>query len=130
MKGFGTHTGHHQRALSACVTHFALRPAGRGESGRGCGFFGLTEEAVLLTSDPQRGEVPGFSALPGTQCVPRKRLPVRYSNKTRQAANQGADQGSGESGCRRHGYDITTFQKTEVNGVRVIFMNLMLLKVL
>lgn len=71
-----------------------------GESGRGCGFFGLTEEAVLLPPDPQRGEVPGFSALPGTQCVPRQRLPVRYSNKTHQAANQGADQGLGESGCR------------------------------
>lgn len=71
MKGFGTHIRHHQRAPLACFTHFALRPGGRGgERGRGRGFFGFTEEAILLTSDPHRGDILGFSALPGTQCVP------------------------------------------------------------
>lgn len=85
VRGFG----HTHDITGVRPTHFALRPGGwGGERGRGRGFFGLTEEAILLTSDPQRGAVLGFSALPGTQCVPRQRLPVRYRNEKHQAANQ------------------------------------------
>lgn len=87
-------------------THFALRPGGwrgeRGERGGGRGFFGLTEEAVLLTSQPHQGAVLGFlGALPGTQCVPRQRLPARYRNEKCQGANQREDQRRpAQSGCR------------------------------
>lgn len=89
VRGFGTHIWHHQRAPSACFTHFALRPGGGGgERGRGGGFFGLTEEAVLLTSDPHKRAVLCFGTLPGAQCVPRQRLPVRYRNEKHQPANQ------------------------------------------
>lgn len=89
--GFGTHMTS-PACASACFTHFALRPGGGGgEWRRGHGFFGLTEEAILLTSDPHWGDVLGFSALPGTQCVPWQRLPVRYRNK-KQPANKRAAQ--------------------------------------
>lgn len=89
VRGFGTQIWHHQRAPLACFTHFALCSRGRGgKRGRGHGFFGLTEEAILVTPDPQRGDVLGFSALPGTQRVPRQRLPVWYRNERHQPANQ------------------------------------------
>lgn len=52
-------------------THFALRPGGlQGERGRGCGFFGFTEEAVLLAPERQRGAILTIGTLPGTQRVP------------------------------------------------------------
>lgn len=85
-RGFLAHT---YDITSVRPTHFALRPGGwGGERGRGRAFFGLTEEAILLTSDPQRGAILGFGALPGTQRVPRQRLPVRYRNKKHQPTNQ------------------------------------------
>lgn len=66
---------------SVCPTHFALRPGGlQGERGRGCGFFGFTEEAILLASERQRGTILTLGTLPGTQCIPGERLPVRYRN--------------------------------------------------
>lgn len=70
-------------------THFALRPGGlQGERGRGCGFFGFTEEAVLLASERQRGAILALGTLPGTQRVPRERLPERYRNDKHQPADQ------------------------------------------
>lgn len=72
-------------------THFGLW---RGERGRGAGsVFGLTKEPILLTSERQRGRIPGFGALPSTQRVPRQRLPVQFRKDKHQAANKRATVG-------------------------------------
>lgn len=84
MKLHTHHTAGVRPTHSTHSTHSGLGPGRRrGERPSRRALFGLTHEAILLTSDPHQGAVLGLlGALPGTQRVPRQRLPAAVQGTT------------------------------------------------